>query len=239
MEQSGNAARKNIPPLQLFSRIRLYYFVARNVPIVRTASDLYGNTMIRENTSLHRSLHSPREEFSCLMELHLVSFERYVRAMVRDSETARDVVGETILMAYESFHTLRDPASFLFFLIAIARRQYWKLSRIGRRFARLQRSHEDLLIDDAPDPGSAHDVDLLNLAIAKLPAKQRETLALFELSGWSLNEIHALQGGSLSGVKTRLVRARKKLAAMLGENRAMQRIPVLDIPALADSAGHL
>jgi RNA polymerase sigma-70 factor, ECF subfamily len=153
-----------------------------------------------------------------LLDVHHTAFVRYVRAMTKDTELARDVVGETLLAAYESFHTLRDPASFLFFLIAIARRQYWKMSRWGRLFTRMETKHEDLVIDGAAPPGISFDVELLHTAIAKLPLKQREALALFELSGLSLKEIHTLQGGSLSGVKTRIVRARRKLEEMLGEN---------------------
>ena len=153
-----------------------------------------------------------------LLDVHHAPFMRYVRAMTKDTDLARDVVGETLLAAYESFGTLRDPASFLFFLIAIARRQYWKMSRWGRLFTRMEAKHEDLVIDGAPEPGVTHDVEFLHAAIAKLPYKQREALGLFELSGLSLNEIHALQGGSLSGVKTRIARARKKLEKMLGES---------------------
>ncbi|MCZ7557765.1 MAG: sigma-70 family RNA polymerase sigma factor [Bacteroidia bacterium] len=158
-----------------------------------------------------------------LLNVHHAAFVRYVRAMTKDSELARDVVGETLLAAYESFHNLRDPASFLFFLIAIARRQYWKMSRWGRLFTRMETKHEDLVIDGVAEPGVAHDVELLHAALAKLPQKQREALVLFELSGLSLNEVHALQGGSLSGVKSRIARARKKLAEMLGERQTEPR----------------
>ncbi len=153
-----------------------------------------------------------------LLDVHHAAFVRYVRAMTKDTELARDIVGETLLAAYENFGTLRDPASFRFFLIAIARRTYWKMSRWGRLFNRLETVHEDLVIDGGAPPGLSHDVDLMHAAIAKLPGKQREALVLFELSGLSLNEVHALQGGSLSGVKSRIARARTKLAEMLGED---------------------
>ncbi len=170
-----------------------------------------------------------------LLEVHHAAFVRYVRAMTKDTELARDVVGETLLAAYENFHTLRDPASFLFFLIAIARRQYWKMSRWGRLFTRMETKHEDLVIDGAAPPGISVDVDLLHAAIAKLPLKQREALVLFELSGLSLNEIHTLQGGSLSGVKSRVARARRKLEEMLGEKRTEQNERANPKIAIADT----
>lgn len=41
-------------------------------------------------------------------------------------------------------------------------------------------------------------------------------MILFEIVGLSLNEIQTIQGGSLSGVKSRLVRGRKHLARIMG-----------------------
>lgn len=159
-----------------------------------------------------------QEEFLALLDLHHDAFVRYVRAMTRDSEQARDIVAETILLALERFDTLREPASFLFFLIAIARRLFWRSGRWGRLFLRLEEKHEELAIDAAAAPDLQPDVRLLHECISRLPARQREALALFELAGLRLEEIRDLQGGSLSGVKSRIARARKRLAAQLNEH---------------------
>lgn len=158
-----------------------------------------------------------QEEFLALLDLHHDAFVRYVRAMTRDSEQAREIVAETLLIALERFHTLREPASFLFFLIAIARRLFWRSGRWGRLFLRLEDKHEDLAIDAAAAPDLQPDLRLLHECIGRLPARQREALALFELAGLRLEEIRDLQGGSLSGVKSRIARARKRLAAQLNE----------------------
>jgi len=158
-----------------------------------------------------------QEEFLALQDLHHGAFVRYVRAITRDSEQARDIVAETLLVALERFDTLRDPASFLFFLITIARRLFWRTGRWGRLFLRLEEKHEDLAVDADAAPDMQPDLRLLHECIARLPARQREALALFELAGLRLEEIRELQGGSLSGVKSRIARARQKLAAQLNE----------------------
>jgi len=62
------------------------------------------------------------------------------------------------------------------------------------------------------------DVEILYKALQKLPASQAEAIVLFEISGFSLNEITEIQGGTLSGVKTRLKRGREKLASILNKN---------------------
>lgn len=177
-----------------------------------------------------------QEEFLSLLDLHHDAFVRYVRAMTRDNEQARDIVAETLLLALERFHTLREPASFLFFLIAIARRLFWRSGRWSRMFLRLEEKHEDLAIDAAAAPDLQPDLRLLHECIARLPARQREALALFELAGLRLEEIRELQGGSLSGVKSRIARARKRLASQLleqdvrgeekGEQATVERIEI-------------
>lgn len=152
-----------------------------------------------------------------LLETHHAAFVRYVRAMTKDTEQARDIVAETLLIALERFETLREHSSFLFFLIAIARRQFWRMSKWSKLFPRMETKHEDLIIDTEAAPDMRPDLRLLHECIAKLPSKQRESLVLFEISGLSLNEIRELQGGSLSGVKSRIARARQRLVRLLGE----------------------
>jgi RNA polymerase sigma-70 factor (ECF subfamily) len=75
----------------------------------------------------------------------------------------------------------------------------------------------ELLPDPGALPDTNHDVKLLNELLSKLPDKQREAIVLFELSGFSIEEIRDLQGGSLSGVKMRLSRGRDQLRLWLEE----------------------
>jgi RNA polymerase sigma-70 factor (ECF subfamily) len=63
------------------------------------------------------------------------------------------------------------------------------------------------------------DIELLYKALGQLPAKQKEALVLFEISGFSLKEIQEMQGGSLSAVKSRITRGREKLSLMLTETQ--------------------
>lgn len=156
-------------------------------------------------------------QFLALLEPCHSAFTRYVRAMTRNSDDARDVVGETLLRAFEHFHELRNPDAFLFYLISIARREYSKMTRRRLLFIGYAPRHEDLLVDHSAAPDAYPDVAILYRAIAKLPFRMREALVLFELSGLSLEEIRVLQGGSLSGVKSRVARGRQKLATLLGE----------------------
>ena len=51
--------------------------------------------------------------------------------------------------------------------------------------------------------------------LGKLPPKQKEALVLYEITGLTLKEIREIQGGTLSGVKSRLKRGRNSLSELM------------------------
>ncbi|MBL0174959.1 MAG: RNA polymerase sigma factor [Ignavibacteria bacterium] len=161
-----------------------------------------------------------QEHFLSLLDPHYDGFVRYVRAMTRNTEDARDIVGETMLVAFRQLDDIRNEESFFFYLIAIARRQHAKFQRRRWLLVAFGREHEELLRDTGTAPDAQPDIAILHEAIARLPLRMREAVVLFELSGLSLEEIRAIQGGSLSGVKARVARGRRKLAALLDDDAA-------------------
>jgi len=156
-----------------------------------------------------------QEEFLALYSPVNDRLARFARAMTRCPDEARDLVGETVLQAYENFDTLRDKAAFLSFIFTIARRIYLRKKWRERFFGR----YDDAAAEQIPDGNCCHetraDVRLLYAALDKLPHKQKEAVILFEISGFSLWEIQEMQGGTLSGVKSRLKRGRSRLAELL------------------------
>ena len=163
-----------------------------------------------------QQIRAKQEAFLALIDPHYDGFVRYVRAMARDAEDARDIVNEALLVAFSQFEAVRKPESILFYLITIAKRINMKLYRRGLWHVRYDRRYEDIVHDSGAAPDSLPDVGILYAAIGKLPTRMREAVVLFEISGLSLEEIRVVQGGSLSGVKARVVRGRRKLAELLG-----------------------
>ncbi len=143
----------------------------------------------------------------------------FARAMTRNHEEANDLASDTILAALERFDDLKSPGAFLSYLLTIAVR----LHKRRRWRQRLFGSYDDEYAENIPSggtsPEAAADVAMLHAALAQLPERQRETVVLFEISDLSLEEIRQIQGGSLSGVKSRLVRGREKLAQILNAAR--------------------
>lgn len=170
--------------------------------------------MSDSNTTI-TAIKTRQDYFMSLLNPYHDKLVRYVHAMTRNTEDARDIIGETILVAFEQMDNLRDHEAFPFYIFKIARRQFFKLIRRRKLFIGYNHTHEDLQCDTSIAPDVLPDVSILNHAIQKLPTKHREALVLFELSGFSLEEIRLIQGGSISGVKSRVTRARQKLTKLL------------------------
>jgi RNA polymerase sigma-70 factor (ECF subfamily) len=81
---------------------------------------------------------------------------------------------------------------------------------------------EDVALETIVDPRAMPDVaaemGIVMAALDKLPAKMKETILLFDIGDLSLEEIRHIQGGTLSGVKSRLRRGRELLKQLLGVN---------------------
>jgi RNA polymerase sigma-70 factor (ECF subfamily) len=157
-----------------------------------------------------------QERFMALLDPVHDNLARYVRAMARNHDEARDLMSETLLAAYESFDTLKAPAAFLSYLFTIARRTCRHRARRFRIFAEYDPAQVRHIHATTPAPDVAADIPALYTALDRLPGEQREAVVLFELSGLSLEEIREIQGGTLSGVKARVARGRRKLAKLLG-----------------------
>jgi len=140
------------------------------------------------------------------------------RRLSRSSDDGDDLMQEAVLRAYEKLPSLRDVSRFRAWFYAIlltvhrnrSRRSFW------RRFVPL----EDRRGGDGPEPAGEDGADWektrvaarrVARALAELPAVQREAVVLFEIEGFSIEEIGSLQGASVSAVKSRLARGRDRL----------------------------
>ncbi len=150
------------------------------------------------------------------LELYNPSHDRFIRfchAFTHDEHSAKDLVSETIVKAYENFHLIKKPESFTAYLIGIARRIYFNQRRRQWLF-------EPLTAKTLEAPGSSKtdlptEVSQLYEALGLLPTKQREAIILFEITGFSLKEICEIQKSGLSAVKARLRRGRERLRKLL------------------------
>ncbi len=161
-----------------------------------------------------------QEAFMALYRPCHDAFCRYCHGLSGDREDARDLVGDTVLVALENFEKLRKKESFKAWLFGIARRLMLHKYRRSKFKGQYQEEDAHLLPDTGVPPDLHPDIVELYKSHGKLPLKQREAIVLFELSGFSLEEIKKIQGGSLSGVKSRLKRAREQLRLILSDSES-------------------
>jgi RNA polymerase sigma-70 factor (ECF subfamily) len=179
------------------------------------------------------TLRRTHERFLALLEPVRTGFGQFCRALTREREAARDLAQEAIRITYEHFAELRDEAKFKSYLFTsasrLAKRSRWR----ERNRVEFDPAKAGSIHSNGASPEMGAEVDLLYTALAKLPDETKEAIVLFEIVGFSLEEIRELQGGSLSGVKSRLARGREKLAELLGVKNELEISGSVAAPVVA------
>lgn len=161
-------------------------------------------------------MNNKQNEFLELFEPCRKNLSRFCNAIAGTREDAKDLASETIAEAYNRFDKLRDKKAFVSFLFSIASRINRRTKHKMSRFTGIAEGQDWKVSETSAD--TKLDIKILYEALAKLPLKQKESIILFEISGFSIEEIKDIQGGTLSGVKSRLKRGREKLKELLTEN---------------------
>jgi RNA polymerase sigma-70 factor (ECF subfamily) len=147
------------------------------------------------------------------------ALRRYARALTRNTETADDLVQDTLVRALRSEHLFHggDVRSWLYTILTNLNRN--RLRSLARRPP--ISTIED---DDAPDmagpEAGSRDIER---ALASLVDDQRTALLLVVLEGLTYREVAEVQGVPVGTVMSRLARARAQIKAYLDGERPMLR----------------
>jgi len=139
------------------------------------------------------------------------------RRLGRSSLDGDDLFQEAVVRAFEKLPDLRDASRFRSWFYAVLLSVHRSRSRRGfwRRFLPL----DDVVGgggEPAGDDGGGWEeerrrAERASRALATLPAVQREAVVLFDVEGFSIEEVAAAQKASVSAVKSRLARGRARL----------------------------
>jgi RNA polymerase sigma-70 factor (ECF subfamily) len=161
------------------------------------------------------------ERFERVVLPHLDDGYTLARHLLRDEHDAQDVVQDAVLRALRYFDGYRDGDARAW-LLAIVRNccLTWQRRHRGDRLTvpfgddvaeRVSDSREtDTLAIERSDHA------MLERAVAALPTEFREVIVLREVEGLSYKEISDVIGAPMGTVMSRLARARKRLASVLG-----------------------
>ncbi len=143
-------------------------------------------------------------ELLAVLECHQDRLYNYLLSMLMDSDDAQDCLQDTFLRAYEQ--SLRGSGISGPWLYTVARH---RAVDVLRSRGKVQRAPADLteVCDSWWDDRSQQAHDLLSI----LPAQEREVLYLFDVDGFSGEEISRLLGIRPGAVRARIFRARERV----------------------------
>jgi RNA polymerase sigma-70 factor, ECF subfamily len=164
-----------------------------------------------------------RDAFESLVTRHQGAVFRFARSITRTREDAEDVLQETFLAAYKSAAGFRGESSLRTWLLIIARNTAFRMARRAPETTELEEADVwDLGLRagwGTHDPESlaikAQRRERLQEALDSLEPAAREMIVLRDLEGLSGEETAQVLGLTVEGMKSRLHRARLKLAAAL------------------------
>lgn len=159
-------------------------------------------------------------EFRQRVEAAIPALRRYARALTRDSETADDIVQDTLVRALRSEHLFHDGD--------VRAWLYTILTNLNRnRLRSLSRRPTLTPIKDSDATMTGSDIGSRDIARAldDLAEDQRAALLLVVLEGLTYREVAEVQGVPIGTVMSRLARARMQIKAYLdGERPALRRV---------------
>ncbi len=156
------------------------------------------------------------DQFWNLVKPEHAAASAFCRKLTGSRDDGDDLYQDAIFRALTRFEQLRDHGSFRQWLYRIIVNCYRnRLSdRWWRRFLPLGPVH-----DNIPSQGNVERQVMarrnLEIAFKPLSAEDRALLILFEAEGWPVADLAEMSGQSVSAVKARLSRARKKSKSAL------------------------
>jgi RNA polymerase sigma-70 factor (ECF subfamily) len=185
-------------------------------------------------------MESATERLRRLIEPLHVRTLTFARCLCRSRVDGDDLYQEALLRALTKLDGLRDDAAFRGWLYRVVvtvhrnrcRRAFWRrLIPLGSAGEPDDPTSAAGAALDYRSPGWSPDdagaAERARAALAVLPVVQREAIALFEIEGWQVEEIAALQGVSGSAVKSRLARGRARLRHYYEHQLATGAVPAL------------
>ena len=142
-------------------------------------------------------------------------FLRYCSSLAYGKMDVQDLVQDVLVSAYHKFEKIENKDQLLHYLIRAAKNRLISIWRKQRNQEALTELHAERLSAQGVSPENIFDIQVLYQMLDKLPSKQRDALVLFEISGFSMKEIAAIQSSNEGAVKTKISRGRQKLKVLM------------------------
>ncbi|BAQ67757.1 RNA polymerase sigma factor [Rhodovulum sulfidophilum] len=158
----------------------------------------------------------PRED----LVTHLPAMRAFALSLTRNSATADDLVQDAIVKAWSNFDKFEPGTNLRAWLFTILRNTYYSMHRKRRREVEDPDGALAAHLSEKPHHDGRLALADFKVAFAKLPDEQREALILVGAEGFSYEEAAATCGCAVGTIKSRVNRARVRLAELMHLNDA-------------------
>ncbi len=141
----------------------------------------------------------------------------FARSLCNDRTYADDLAQDALAKALASEASFTMGTNMKAWVFMILRNQFYSDMRRAWRSQPLDPEVAERTLVSVSDPTAGLELDELRRALAMLPADMREALILIGAGGMSYEEVSAISGVAVGTVKSRVSRARDRLALIYAE----------------------
>jgi RNA polymerase sigma-70 factor (ECF subfamily) len=159
-----------------------------------------------------------RGEFRQHLLAAIPKLRAFALSLAAHADYADDLVQETLMKAWNHQNSFQEGTNIKAWLFTILRNEYF--SQLRKRRREVEDADGDYAGSVMTPGGQESQLDMADLRIAlqKLPDDQREAVVLVGASGFSYQEVADICHVPVGTVKSRVNRARNKLAVLLGHD---------------------
>lgn len=161
-----------------------------------------------------------RREVSSSLRDQLVaeigSLRAFAVSLCGDKERADDLVQETLFKAWNHLESFKEGTNLKAWLFTILRNTYFSERRKQRREVEDADGAYAARLATHPAQHGHMEMQDFRAALSQLPDDQREALVLVGAAGFSYEEAAEISGCAVGTIKSRVNRARNRLADTLG-----------------------
>ncbi|KUI01999.1 sigma-70 family RNA polymerase sigma factor [Mycobacterium sp. IS-3022] len=165
------------------------------------------------------ALHQPTDQ---MWRDILPQLQTFVRRRIADPNRADDLLADILLRIHQNVGALNDEEKLPNWALRIARNaivdEYRRAGRNREHPVSTLSERSDPALTDDDEPAALHELSAcLRPLLAGLPVEQRMAVEMIDLDGVSQAEAAQRAEVSLSGMKSRVQRGRRRLAELLGQ----------------------
>lgn len=143
-------------------------------------------------------------------------------SLTGDADRADDLVQETLVKAWRNQDSYQPGTNIRAWLYTILRNEFYTQMRKKRREVEDADGQHSRLVAVAGGQDDHLNMADMRLALDQLPEDQREAIILVGASGFSYQEAASICGVAVGTVKSRVSRAREKLAILLTDDPSLR-----------------